>query len=176
MRSLKFPLLLFVLALLLTACTKGSPLLFQFRGVDETCWEPSSPVELTLDSLTEAGPRTCTVYVRTGEAHPYPYTDLYLEVSQRWLIPDSCQAPDTTYAGGLYRVDTDRYSKHRTLVFCDTVAVPISRSDGINLHAQEAELPATPDLPVGSQATFRIRHVMSHYRLPGICEVGLRVD
>lgn len=147
-RSLFFPLI----GLFLSSCT-GNTLYHSYESLPAEGWERRDTVCFELPKAEEDINGTLTIGLRTKAN--IGIQDIVFAVEQR---------------------DSAGFISH-----CDTVRYPLTDADGealtggINIHQYEAQhLPL--HLKEGQQGTIRIHHLMRRELIPGITDIGIKLD
>lgn len=144
--------------LLTASCDRRTPVL-AYCPTPVEGWEPGDTLKYHIDSLAAAGRYRLSLGVRTSATMPYPFKSLWLVVRRDW------HRPDTTLTDT--RVDTVE------------VRLTDQKGDvngrGVSLY--EYSLPLEEDnLSQGTTADIRIIHIMRREVLPGVTDVGIRLD
>lgn len=141
-------------ALLLVACNRRPVAAFSYRSTPVDGWESADTLIFPIDSLPADGRYALTVGVRTSSAYPYPFRTLALSIEARFLS-------QARYADTLYCSLTDRegdVSGKGVSVYQYTFPV-----DTFQLHR-------------GARGTITIHHIMRRNLLPGVSDVGIRLE
>lgn len=141
-------------ALLLVACNRRPVATFSYRSTPVDGWENADTLIFPIDSLPADGRYALTVGVRTSSAYPYPFRMLALSIEARFLS-------QTRYADTLYCSLTDHegdVSGKGVSVYQYTFPV-----DTFQLHR-------------GARGTITIHHIMRRNLLPGVSDVGIRLE
>lgn len=128
---------------------------YSYHSLPAAGWESSQTLTFPIDSLSQGGTFHLHVHLRTSSVEAYPYRKLWLEVRQTW--------------------------QHPAIVRTDTLACSLASEEGhptgqgISLYQYAFPL-CTLNLPEGANGQISIRHIMQSHLLPGVSEVGLRLE
>ena len=153
MASKRYTLLYYIVAvLLLTACNKRTEY-FHYESTPEGGWERSEHLSFTISDISADGTYEETLGLRTSGN--YPYRNVQLIVTQH----------------------INPYGK----TFCDTVSAMLIDERGITLgdgaiHYQYTFPLRQLTLTAGQSIAIAIRHDMMREVLPGITDVGIRLE
>ena len=147
-----FPLAVCI-ATLFSGCGRP-PAECEYQPVSADGWELTDTLVFRTDTLP-AGRYSLTLGLRTSASIPYPYRSLTLLLQQTWK-----------------KTDTTR---------CDTVVCPLTTTTGDNsgkgIAFFQYEFPAgTFRLSQPAAGRLSVSHIMRREVLPGITDVGLRID
>ena len=141
-----------LLSSMILSCT-GSTVFHSYKPLPREGWERRDTVCFSLPKATEDTDATLTIGLRTV-AH-VGLQDIVLAVEQASETGDDSR--------------------------CDTIRYPLADAEGnalargVNSHQYEdRQLPLR--LQSGKECHIRIRHLMTREVIPGITEVGIRVD
>lgn len=142
------------MAFALTGC-ESKPLSYSYRSTPVEGWEQGDTLHFHVDSVAHAGKYRMTLGIRYSATTPYPFQSLWLVVREHWHNPES--------------------------VYCDTVECKLSNADGdikgtgVSIYQVEQYLHDRL-LQEGMSADITINHIMQREMLPGITDVGLRIE
>ncbi len=147
-----FLLSLIGLFFLFTAC-EDDTVIHQQRSIPIEGWEQFDTVTFVVDSLPDKGNYLLSIDIRTTSE--FPYQSLYLKVDQTWNSP--------------------------LMVRTDTLCCPIATPDGDIIgsgisHFQYTFPLVREQLNSGQHGLVSIRHVMQRDILPGIANVGIKLE
>ena len=128
---------------------------YQYCSLPADGWESSQTLTFPIDSLPQGGSFRLHVHLRTSSVETYPYRKLWLEVRQHW------QHTATT--------------RTHTLVCNLTTEEGHPDGQGVSLYQYAFPLD-TISLPHGAKGHISVRHIMRSPLLPGVSEVGLRLE
>ncbi len=148
------PLLSLLIAGLLAAC-KEKPVLYSYCSTPVEGWESVDTLKYHVDTLSSSGTYEMSIGVRTSATTLYPYQSLWLVMRQSWHNPD--------------RTTTD------TLQLQFTNAKGDVEGHGVSIYQFDFPLAAL-QLPAGASADIRITHIMSRELLPGITDIGVKLQ
>lgn len=143
-----------LVGLLLAACTHR-PVAYEYRSTPVEGWEPGDSLHFRIDTLRQSADYVLTLGLRSSSAVPYPFQSVWLVVTQQWHNPE------------------------RTLR--DTVECRLTSPDGdvegtgVSIYQVEQPLRQLR-LTEGSWADITIIHCMRREVLPGITNVGIRLE
>ena len=141
-------------ACLSTACERR-PLFFAYQPTDIEGWEPADTLRFHIDTIAHSGSALLSLYLRTSATGSYPYTSIWLAVRTR-----------------LHRPDTVFTDTVECKLLSDTEAV---RVNGISRYQHSRPLRLL-SLDTASTMDVDIVHLMRRDMLPGVADVGLRLD
>lgn len=124
---------------------------YEYQPVDIQGWSATDTLRFHLSAVSATAPYTFSLGLRTIDR--VPYRDIWLVMETR---TDSATTRDTVYV--LLASDLARW-----------------QTKGNILHEIEQQA-ATRQLHEGQQADILIYHIMSMQQMPGITEVGLKVE
>lgn len=128
---------------------------YRYCSLPAEGWESSQTLTYPIESLPQSGCFQLHIHLRTSTVEAYPYRKLWLEVRQHWQQP------------AIMRTDT---------LVCQLASEeghPIGQ--GVSLYQYAFPLD-TIRLPQGAKGRIAIRHIMQSPLLPGVSEVGLRLE
>ncbi|MCR5820005.1 MAG: gliding motility lipoprotein GldH [Bacteroidaceae bacterium] len=137
----------------------NNDILYNYKGVAEMTWGRTDTVRFEIPRM-EAGTHGISVGVRFSEQ--MPYADLWLVVEHRIDTTEALALPKPLMIG--------RDTVH--LVVADDEkgwTVP-----GLTLHSAEIKA-KTLETPA-ARASFLIYHVMEREDIPGISDIGIKVE
>lgn len=142
-----------LLAALAAGCSRDAAA-YQYGSVSVDGWEPGDTVVLRVPPLEQGGAYAMHLGLRTSNTVSYPFRELWLAVKQEW-------------ASGQTIIDT---------LQC-TLATPAGDASGkgVSLNQYEFALPVR-QLAKGDSARICINHIMRQDLLPGITDVGIRLE
>ena len=138
----------------LCACT-DRPAAYDFSSTPVEGWEPGDTLKFKVDTLNASGWYDFNIGVRTSSSTPYPYQTLWMVVHQHWHNPEQ--------------------------VMVDTVKLQLTdeRGDaqghGVTLYQVDQPW-RKQQLVAGQWAEISIIHIMRREMLPGISDVGIRLQ
>lgn len=148
------PLLIAGFALLFTGCG-GRPIAYEYQSTPMEGWEPGDTLCFRIDTVETEGNYVMTLGVRTSSMVSYPFQTLWLIVTQQWHNPEQ--------------------------TLCDTVECRIMESDGemhgsgVSIYQIEQKFQRM-HISSGAWAEVSINHYMRREVLPGITNVGIRLE
>ena len=151
--------LLFLLVLLLlvggsNSCSRR-PVIHHYEQVMVDGWTPGDTVKFYIDSLKHSGNYEPIIGIRTSVSVLYPYRSLWLAVRQQWHNPE--------------------YERTDTIECLLTDDNGDTMGNGVSIY--QHTFPQEPIyLEQGNTAEISISHIMRHDMLPGITEIGLRLQ
>lgn len=154
-RPRAFHALLILSVLLLTAACLRHPAAFEYQSTSDDGWEPGDTLRFHIDSLHHRGNYNLSLGLRTSASTPYPFQSIWLVVRQQWHNPDT--------------------------LMTDTVECRMTNSKGdvtgkgVSVYAFTKNLKQL-SLPQGTSADITINHIMRREVLPGVINVGIRLD
>ena len=148
-----FALCLGLPAALAAGCRRDAAA-YQYGNVSVDGWDSGDTVVLCVPPLEQGGVFAMQLGLRTSNTVPYPFRELWLTVKQEW-------ASGQTFADTLQ---------------C-TLATPAGDASGkgVALNQYEFALPMR-QLAKGDSARICINHIMRQDLLPGITDVGIRLE
>lgn len=155
LRSMKIYVALFLglFAALAAGCRRNAAA-YQYGSVSVNGWEPGDTVVLYVPPLEQGGAYAMQLGLRTSNTVPYPFRELWLMVKQEW-------ASGQTFADTLQ---------------C-TLATPAGDASGKGVALNQYEFPLpVRQLAKGDSARICINHIMRRDLLPGITDVGIRLE
>ncbi|MDO5524019.1 MAG: gliding motility lipoprotein GldH [Bacteroidia bacterium] len=154
MKSKLWPVFLLVL-LPFSACEQKE-LYFKFQPIRGETWNSRNVVDFRLDSVNALPEKQYAVSVEIVSNNQYPYQNLWLCMEQN--------ITDTTFVNDTLEVKiTDLYGKRLG-------------TGGAALH--QLSVPYKKNVVLDSARSYliRVRHIMSDEFLPGIEQIGLRIQ
>lgn len=142
------------LAGIMTGC-EDKPLAFNYCPTPVEGWEPGDTLKFHVDTVKTAGTYRIDLGVRTSSSTPYPFQSLWLVVRQHWHNPN------------------------REL--CDTVMFKLTNQrgdpNGHGVTIYQYDMPwQQQQIAAGASVDISISHIMRREILPGIADVGIRVQ
>lgn len=147
-------LLCLLLLLLGTAC-QDKPAAYDYCATPLEGWEPGDTLKFRIDTIREAGTYAFSIGVRTSASTPYPYQSLWLVVRQHWHHPE--------------RVVSDTIECRLTDEKGDVAG------HGISLYQYDREWRRV-QLDSGDCADFSVNHIMRRELLPGVADIGIKLE
>ncbi|MBQ5729537.1 MAG: gliding motility lipoprotein GldH [Bacteroidaceae bacterium] len=156
-----------IVSTLLVACDEQ--LAFgEYKSFPKEGWHMRDTLHFVIDSLQETGPYTLNLGIRTSTANPYPFKDLQVEFSQRWVSSSHKDTTDSLQPVALIKTSLDTIDCHLVSDKGDNLGTGISNFQYI--------VPIdTLQLPVGAKGNIYIVHRMRMTTLPGIANVGVEL-
>ena len=131
------------------------PVAYDFCSTSVEGWEPGDTLKFHVDTLDASGVYNLSIGVRTSSSTPSPYQTLWMVVRQQWHHPD--------------QVMLDTIKMQLTNEFGDP------QGHGVTLY--QFDLPwRMQHLQAGQWADISIYHIMRREMLPGISNVGIRLQ
>ena len=141
-----------ILSLSLTSCRHGN-VRHAYRHIPSMCWDKADTVVLHLGEVAEEGIYGLYADVRTNKKYPYAY--LYILVEQRLHSPEVVRSD--TFCIQMADSTGKLCGKGRNLLNCESERLPVHLAKG-----QDGEI--------------RMSHLMHQGMLPGISDVGFRLN
>lgn len=146
---------LFVLLLLIVVgCGQRRVETYCFRATPVDGWETTDSLVFPIDTVHQAGRYRLSIGVRTSAANPYPFQTLALSITTRL---QGKKAQRDTALCSLTDKDGDVNGQGVSLY---QYAFPVSE-----LHLEK-----------GQTGTITVQHLMRRNLLPGVANVGIRLD
>lgn len=144
-----------VLAVAATASCRRQLAYHTYRPTPTEGWEQGDTLHFHIDTLRHAGRYAMSIGVRTSASTPYPFQSLFLVVREHWHAPER--------------------------ITCDTIECRLTDSEGdltgTGVSIYQAEQPLhTLELGDSASADISITHIMRRELLPGITDVGLKLE
>lgn len=145
-----------ILLIVLCAVACGhSPVAYEYRATPVDGWEPGDTLRFQVDTIRHGGTYNLSIGLRTSVSEPYPYQTLWLGVRQHWHNPE--------------RVSLDTVECRLNDPDGDVTG------DGVSLYQYE-QVCKSVQLTDGDYGEISVFHIMSCEILPGIREVGIKVE
>ncbi len=139
---------------LLSAC-REKPVLYNYCSTPVEGWESVDTLKFHVDTLSSSGTYEMSIGVRTSATTLYPYQSLWLVMRQHWHNPD--------------QVITD------TLHLRFTTSKGDVQGHGVSIYQYDFPQSTLP-LTAGASADITITHIMSRELLPGITDIGIKLQ
>lgn len=138
--------------LLLSSC-QGNTEYYTYEGVPADGWEKSDTLFFHIDSIRQSGQYSVRLCLRTNQ--DYPYRNLALKVVEKHLRTGQVTP---------FKLTTDVRNADGT-----------QTGKGVSLFVKEMELDRLM-LQQGDSLLFQVRHDMTREAMPGIVDIGIRLD
>ena len=154
--SIHWPCLLITVGMAFTlAACESKPVSYSYCSTPVEGWEQGDTLHFHVDSVAHTGNYHMTLGIRYSATTPYPFQSLWLVVHEHWHHPE--------------------------MTYCDTVECMLTNSDGdikgtgVSIYQVEQYL-HDRQLQEGASADISINHIMQREMLPGITDIGLRIE
>lgn len=147
-------LLLLLCAAMMAAC-RHKPAAFEYCPTPVEGWEGSDTLHFRVDTIREGGTYSLSLGVRSSASLPYPFQRLYVVVRQHWHHPEAL---------------------HYDTVACELVS-PDGKMQGRGVSIYQYICPVGEcELAEGQTGEVTVHHIMRREILPGITDVGIRIE
>ena len=145
-------------AILFAFCFAGCrqrPAAYKYLPAPVEGWEQGDTLRYHIDSLNESGIYQLKLGLRVSASRPYPFQSIWLAIRQNWYNPDT--------------------------TFTDTVECRLTDNKGdvsgrgVSLYTLTRPVKLMK-LHKGTSADIGIIHIMRREMLPGVADIGIRLE